>query len=146
MAGTTNFTGIWRLDADSSRFHGPAPSSLLMKIEHTEPDLTQHILATDPAGNPRRSVFAFRTGEKTISSIGETTLLCHAYWQDDELIIETTMTRQGNDLRFKDCWSLSADGAALTMAHRDDALAGQTVILLRDDTSAAAFDIPATPA
>lgn len=142
----TDFTGIWRLDAGASIFHGPAPTALLMKIEHREPDLTQHILATGPTGQERRSVFAFRTGEETISSIGETTLRCNAYWQDRELIIETTMSRQGNDLFFKDCWSLAADGLTLTMAHRDDTLAGQTVILTRDDAASAAFDPPATPA
>lgn len=137
-----DFTGIWRLDPAASTFHGPAPAALLMKIEHHEPDLTQHILATDQKGIEQRRVFACRTGEDTISSIGETTLRCRTYWQETELVIETVMSREGNDLRFKDCWSLSADGTALTMAHRDDALAGQTVILLRDDAAAAAFDAP----
>ena len=141
-----DFSGSWRLDPAASTFHGPAPASLLMKIEHREPDLAQHIIATDPAGKPRRSVFAFRTGEETISSIGETTLLCHAYWQGAELIIETTMTRQGNALKFKDCWSLSADCSAIIMAHRDDALAGQTVIPLRDDAAIAAFEAPTASA
>ena len=140
-----NFTGIWRLDAAASQFHGPAPASLLMKIDHQEPDLTQHIFATDSAGKEQRRVFACRTGEDTISAIGETTLRCRTYWQENELVIETTLSRQGNDLNFKDCWSLSADGARLTMAHRDDALAGQNVVLVRDDDSAAAFTPPAPP-
>ena len=136
----TDFSGIWRLDAEASRFHGPAPAALLMTIEHREPDLTQHIVATDPSGREQRRTFACRIGEKTISSIGETTLHCHAYWQEGELVIETTMSRQGRDLHFKDCWSLSTDGARLTMAHRDDALAGQNVVLIRDEAS------PSTPA
>lgn len=146
MSAPADFSGFWRLDAEASRFHGPAPASLLMKIEHHEPDLTQHILATDQTGKEQRRVFACRTGEETISAIGETTLRCHAYWQEQELIIETTMSRQGRDLQFKDCWSLSADGTTLTMAHRDDTLAGQNVILLRDEGSASAFDTLATPA
>ncbi len=132
MAGAVNFTGVWRLDSQASRFHGPAPASLLMKIEHTEPDLTQHVTATGPDGAEQQRVFTCRTGEETISAIGETTLRSRAYWQDAELVIETTMTRQGKDLVFRDHWSLSADGATLTMAHHDDALAGQSVILLRD--------------
>jgi hypothetical protein len=32
---------------------------------------------------------------------------------------------------FRDYWSLSDDGATLTMAHRDDDLAGQTTVLKR---------------
>ena len=141
---TADFTGVWRLDAEASRFHGPAPASLLMKIEHREPDLTQHIAATDAAGKEQRRVFVCRIGEETISTIGETTLQSRAHWQGcngtGELVIEITMSRQGRDLHFKDHWSLSADGARLTMAHRDDALAGQTVILIRDDSAASAFD------
>lgn len=141
-----NFSGYWRLDAGASTFHGPTPAALLMKIEHDEPAVTQHIIATDLAGREQRRIFACRAGEETIASIGETTLRCHAYWQAAELIIETIMSRQGNDLRFKDCWSLSPDGATLTMAHRDDALAGQTVILIRDDSAAAAFNTTPTSA
>jgi len=142
-----DFTGFWRLDSEASTFHGPAPAGLLIKIEHREPDLTQHILATDGAGQERRSIFTCRTGEETISTIGETILRCRTHWQDtNELVIDTVMSRQGNLLRFMDHWSLSPDGTRLTMAHRDDALAGQTVILLRDDSAAARFDDTATPA
>jgi hypothetical protein len=147
---TANFTGVWRLDADASTFHGPAPAGLLMKIEHAGPDLTQHIIATNAAGAEQRRVFACRIGEETISAVGETTLTVHAYWQDGdetgELIIETMMSRQERDLHFKDCWSLSEDGACLVMAHRDDALEGQTVILTRDDSAAARFEDIPTPA
>ena len=146
-----DFSGFWRLDSEASRFHGPAPAALVMKIEHREPDLIQHIVATDAAGTERRSVFTCRTGEETISSIGETILRCRAHWRDAddetaELVIDTLMSRQGNLLRFEDHWSLEADGTRLVMAHRDDALAGQTVTLTRDDSAAAGFDDIPTPA
>ena len=149
MTATTphpDFSGFWRLDPEASTFHGPAPAALLMEIEHREPDLIQHILAADAAGQERRSIFTCRIGEETISTIGETTLRCRTHWQEEELVIDTVMSRQGNLLRFMDHWSLSADGTRLTMAHRDDALAGQIVILLRDDSAAARFDDTATPA
>ena len=143
-----NFTGFWRLDAEASTFHGPAPATLLMKIEHAEPDLTQHIIATNDAGAERRTVFACRAGEETISTIGETILRCRAHWKETgELVIDTLMSRQGNLLRFEDYWSLSEDKTTLTMSHHDDALAGQIVILTRDDSAAASFEDPAaTPA
>jgi hypothetical protein len=41
------------------------------------------------------------------------------------------METKDRALHFKDYWSLSADGATLTMAHRDDDLAGQTSVLHR---------------
>jgi hypothetical protein len=144
-----DFSGIWRLDAAASRFSGPAPATLLMKIEHREADLHQQIIATDPAGAEQRRLFSCLIGRETISTIGETTLRSIAYWQVEdpaELVIETLMSRQDRVLEFRDCWSLSADGSQLTMAHRDDALAGQIVILIRDETAAAAFDGNPTPA
>ena len=141
-----DFTGFWRLDSEASTFHGPAPATLIMKIEHRDPALTQTIAATDAAGAERRTLFTCRIGEETISTIGETILRSRAHWKDAELVIDTLMSRQGNLLRFEDYWSLSADGNQLVMAHRDDALAGQTVILHRDDTAASAFDDTPPPA
>jgi hypothetical protein len=144
-----DFSGIWRLDPAASHFSGPAPAALLMKIEHREGELIQQIIATDPAGAEQRRLFTCLIGKETISTIGETVLRSIAYWQVDspgELVIETLMSRQDRVLEFRDCWSLSADESQLTMAHRDDALAGQTVILIRDETAAAAFDDDPTPA
>ena len=131
-----DFTGVWQLDREGSRFTGPSPASLVMKIDHRGPDLTQQILATDEKGAEQRRIFTCRIGEETISAISETTLHSHAFWQGTELLIETRMTRQGRDLLFRDFWSLSEDGACLTMAHRDDALAGQTVRLTRGQDDA----------
>ena len=144
---TTDFSGVWRLDRDASIFHGPAPHSLSMKIEQRGQNLIQHILATDGSGAEQRRIFTCTIGEETISAIGETTLTCRARWQEGdagELVIETVMSRQGRDLVFKDHWSLSADGTSLTMAHHDDALAGQVVRLTRDE-DAPAFDAAPPP-
>jgi hypothetical protein len=41
------------------------------------------------------------------------------------------MKTPARDAYFKDHWSLSDDGRTLTMAHRDDDLAGQTSVLER---------------
>jgi hypothetical protein len=144
-----DFSGVWRLDPAASTFHGPAPRSLSMKIQQRGPELTQHVVAADEAGKEQQRVFTCRIGAETISAIGETTLTCRARWEgdgdSDELVIETVMSRQGRDLLFKDHWSLSADGMALTMTHRDDALAGQTVRLIRDNDPSASDAFPALP-
>jgi hypothetical protein len=43
--------------------------------------------------------------------------------------------------RVKDHWSLSDDGRTLTMAHRDDDLAGQVAVLeRRSETNTTSFD------
>ena len=131
-----DFSGVWQLDREGSAFAGPVPASLIMRIDHRGPDLTQQIAATDANGAQQRRIFTCRIGEETISAIGETSLYSRAHWLDGELLIETRMSRQGRDLLFRDFWSLSADGARLVMAHRDDALAGQIVTLTRAGESA----------
>lgn len=45
------------------------------------------------------------------------------------VIIESWMELDPRKMYFCDCWSLSADGRTLIMEHRDDALAGQRVVL-----------------
>jgi len=44
-------------------------------------------------------------------------------------VIESRMTTPDRESHFKDHWSLSNDGQTLTMAHRDDDLAGQVSVL-----------------
>jgi hypothetical protein len=140
-----DFSGIWRLDPAASAFHGPAPRHLSMKIEQRGTDLIQHVVAIDQAGTEQRRVFSCIIGEETISAIGETTLTCRARWQEGDLVIETVMSRQGRDLLFKDHWSLSPDGTVLSMIHRDDALAGQTIRLVRDEDASAFDAFPTSP-
>jgi hypothetical protein len=50
-----------------------------------------------------------------------------ARWVGEELVIETVIAGR----KFLDWWSLSSDGQTLTMEHRDDALAGQKMVLVR---------------
>jgi hypothetical protein len=54
-----------------------------------------------------------------------------AWWEGAEIVIESRMKTPARDAYFKDHWSLSDDGRTLTMAHRDDDLAGQTSVLER---------------
>ena len=50
-------------------------------------------------------------------------------WDGQELVIESRMNARGREFYFKDHWSLSDNGRTLTMAHRDDDLAGQVSVL-----------------
>jgi hypothetical protein len=87
------------------------------------------MIVTQASGGEQRLVFRYLTnGEETTNSIGGATASTRAHWEDAELIIESLLEAAGRTLHFKDHWSLSEDGLALTMAHREDALAGQTVV------------------
>ena len=118
---------------------GPAPKQILMKIEHREPVLVQQIFFTNAGGTEQRITLTYQVGSETTNSIGGATARTRARWEGMELVIESRMKTPDREVYFKDHWSLSDDGQTLTMAHRDDDLAGQTSVLEKSsgaDTSA----------
>jgi hypothetical protein len=126
-----DFTGVWEVNLERSVLRGPAPKRILTIIEHQEPRLIQQLLVTNADGVEQRMTFSFGTDAETSNVIGDASVQTLAHWQGAELVIESRMKTPGRDAYFKDCWSLSEDGQTLTMAHRDDDLAGQISVLER---------------
>jgi len=126
-----DFTGLWELNLERSILRGPAPKRIVMEIEHREPRLIQHIHLTNAEGAEKRLTFAYETGVETTNSVGGAPARTSARWEGEELVIESWMATPCRALHFKDHWSLSDNGRTLTMAHRDDDLAGQIAILER---------------
>jgi hypothetical protein len=120
-----DFTGVWEMNFAKSILRGSAPKRIVVRLEHREPQLIQEIRVTDTHGTEQRMTFTYQTGAETTNSVGEATVRTHARWEGTELVIESRVYTPGRELRFKDHWSLSEDGQTLTMAHRDDDLAGQ---------------------
>jgi hypothetical protein len=124
-----DFSGEWELNFEKSILRGPAPVQILMKIDHKEPKLVQQILVTIAGGKEQRMTFTLETGAETANPMGGSMARNHAWWQGNELVIESRVNMSGREAYFKDHWSLSEDGQTLTMEHRDDDLAGQIAVL-----------------
>lgn len=124
-----DFTGVWQMNLERSVMRGPAPGRILMKIEHREPGLIQQVLFTGAGGAEQRLTFTYQTGVETTNSVGAATVRTRARWEGAELVIESRMKTPAREAYFEDHWSLSGDGRTLTMAHRDDDLAGQISVL-----------------
>lgn len=105
-------TGLWEADLLRSRLRGPPPRRILMKIAHVSDELKHAVLVTRQDGSEQRMVVAYRNIRPTDTG---------------ELLVEMP---HGTTV-FRDHWSVSDDGQTLTMAHRDDDLAGQMTILKR---------------
>jgi hypothetical protein len=133
LTARPDFTGTWKLNLERSTLRGSIPKQLLMKIEHREPILIQEVWFTDDSGSERRQTFTVEIGSGTFNPIGGTTALTHSRWEGSELVIESRMKTPEREFYFKDHWSLSGDGQTLTMAHRDDDLAGQISVLEKAD-------------
>jgi len=124
-----DFTGIWRANLEKSILRGPVPREILHRIEHREPHLDQEILVAQADGNEQHLIFSYNTtGDETTNLIGGKTARTRALWDGNELVIESWLEILDRQLHLKDHWSLSDDGETLTMAHRDDDLAGQIVV------------------
>ena len=61
--------------------------------------------------------------------------VAQARWMGDDLVVETRIETSTGEVLLRDRWWLSEEGRRLTMAHRDDALAGQTVVFERQDVA-----------
>ena len=123
-----DFSGLWQMDLEKTTLRGEPPSRVLMKIEHTAPELIQETHVTRKNGTESSLVFRYDTsGRETANA----QIRSRAHWVGAELLIESWMETKDRVPYFKDYWSLSADGATLTMTHRDDDFAGQTSVLQR---------------
>ena|SRR5258706_15226822 len=129
---SVNFTGHWLADLSKSRFLGPLPKAVSVKIEHSGPEIQEIIEITNPDGSEERVTFkGWTNGEQDKNLLNGIAVSGYARWYEEELIIESRMRFAGREMHFCDCWSLSSDGQTLFMEHRNDDLAGQLTILNR---------------
>jgi hypothetical protein len=52
-----NFSGTWRANLQRSKLLGPASKALLVKINHSEPELVVKMLITKPDDSEERLLF-----------------------------------------------------------------------------------------
>src|ERR1700678_2037982 len=126
-----NFSGSWSANIERSRFRMEPPRMLLMGIAHDELEIRHKVLTTSKDGAERFAQLRYVVGQEIEAVIAGTPAKVTAQWLGLELVIESRLAMQGQDVRLADYWSLSPDGSTLTMEHRDDALAGQICILER---------------
>jgi hypothetical protein len=125
-----NFSGLWQANLDKSHIRAPLPAKLMMKIAHSEDELRQAVLITRLDGTQERQVLTYSmTGTQSAAELRGLPLKWRTRWNGPEMVIEATY----GETTLRDYWSLSNDGHTLTMAHRDDALAGQITVLNRAD-------------
>jgi hypothetical protein len=125
-----DFTGVWKANLEKSRFLGPPPKALTMKIEQSEAELHQEIVVTRPDGNEDRMAFnCWINGDKNRNSLNGQPIRGSAGWQGEELVIESWLKVGEREMHFRDFWSLSDDRKSLFMEHREDDLAGQRTVL-----------------
>jgi hypothetical protein len=100
MHMTVNFTGIWNANLSKSRFLGPLPTAITVRIEHSDPELREEILVRKVDGSEERVVFeCWTNGEQgksliwSLSPDGQTLSMEHR--RDDLAGQRTVLDRAG---------------------------------------------------
>ncbi len=125
-----NLSGVWKGNLEKSKLLGPAPKTLLVTINHTDPVLNVEMVFTKLDDTEEQLLFrGMTTGEEVVNSVRGIQVRSRSTWIGAELLIESWMSLGGRESYFRDYWFLSNDGRMLTMEHRNDALAGQATVL-----------------
>jgi len=118
---TPNLSGTWKLDVSKSNFGQiPPPASQTDTIEHNEPSIK---IVEDQKGgmmgDMNLTVTLSSDGkETTYPGMGGSPVTSTAHWEGSTLVVISTASFQGSDVKIKDSYTLSPDGKTLTeMAH-----------------------------
>jgi hypothetical protein len=111
-----NFSGDWKLNVSKSEFgQMPAPSSMVQKMTHDEPNLKVSVKQTSDMGE-----FAFDSsyttdGKESTNTIMDNPSKSVVTWDGDTLLIETKGKFGDSEFKMNDKWTASADGKVLTI-------------------------------
>jgi hypothetical protein len=112
-----NLSGTWKLDVSKSNFgQMPPPASQTDTIEHNEPSIK---IVEDQKGGMMGDMNLTTTlssdGKETTSTgMGGTPVTSITHWEGSTLVINSTTSFQGSDVKIKDSYTLSPDGKTLT--------------------------------
>jgi len=111
-----NFSGDWKMNPTKSDFgQMPAPTSMVQKITHNDPDLKIVITQVRESGEFTNNLSYTTDGKECVnkSRMGETKSTLK--WDGDTLVIESKADFQGNAVAITNKWTLSEDGKILTV-------------------------------
>ena len=126
-----DFSGVWRVDFSRSLIHGEPPRAVRMVIDHVGDILRQEVIAHRSTGE-ESATFVYDISRETTNFLRGIPMVTKQRWEGDILIIEGTIESPAKHLWVKDHWFLAESGKTLIMEHRDDDLAGQRSVMVRD--------------
>lgn len=129
-----NFSGTWTANLSKSSLPSTRPVAMTARIRHDEPELEEELVVTQAERTESRAVFRCRTdGDPSKTQLNSQPIRGAARWEGQELVIETWPQLGIREMHLCDRWSLSADGRALVMEHREGDLAGQRTVFDRTE-------------
>jgi hypothetical protein len=112
-----NFSGEWKLNVDKSEFGPmPPPTSMTMKIDHSDPNMTVATAVASSQGDMSIDAKYTTDGKESTNSMGPMEAKSTMTWDGDDLAVNTKLDAGGTEIVIKGKWMLSADGKTLTQA------------------------------
>jgi hypothetical protein len=112
-----DLSGTWKLDAGKSNFgQMPPPASQVDTIADSEPSIKITIDQKGGMMGDTNYSEALTTDGKDASwpGMGGSQVNGSAHWEGNALVVDSKTSFQGNDVKIKDTFTLSADGSTLT--------------------------------
>jgi hypothetical protein len=111
-----NFTGAWRLNASKSAYGKvPAPATMLRTVLQDGNSLSMTTLQKGAQGEVTTDLKYTLDGKPSTNTTATGESKSIARWDQAHIVIETTRTVQGADLKSVETWDLSADAKTLTI-------------------------------
>jgi len=115
-----NFSGTWTLDASKSDFGPmPLPESIVMVIDHKDPDVKMTITQKGPQGEVTGVTNVTTDGKENVNRMqgpaGDQDVKSTSRWNGRTLTTTRTLQAQGMSIGIDDAWDLSADGKSMTV-------------------------------
>jgi hypothetical protein len=111
-----NFTGAWRLNISKSAYGKvPEPSSMVRTVLQDGNSLSMTTLQKGQQGEVTTNLKYTLDGKPSTNTTATGDSKSIARWDAAHLIIETSRTVQGADLKSIETWDLSSDGKLLTI-------------------------------
>lgn len=115
FAQKPNFTGTWKLNVAKSDFGPlPGPTSQTAVVQHSDPALTMNVSSETDQGKQQNTANYTTDGKEVTNKRGPTEVKSTAVWEGNNLVINSKLQFNGNDVTVKSVWSLSEDGSTLT--------------------------------
>lgn len=120
----TNYSGTWKLNVAKSDFGVlPGPETRTDIIDHKDPILKVSTSQDGPQGKQDFTLNLTTDGKEAVNTPGGLELKSIAGWEAANLVVNTKLKFQDNDVAVKTVWVLSEDGKTLTQnAHLASAM------------------------
>ena len=110
-----NFSGTWKLNLDKSDFGVLPPSSGRTDVvDHQDPSLKVSVSDAAAQGQQDYTLMLTTDGKEATNHPGGLEMKSIANWEGSNLVVNTKLQFQGNDVGIKTTWTLSDDGKTLT--------------------------------